>query len=293
MKLHEDKAVFRNAVIITANQMNISPIYVEKDYWVTYTLHAIFHAEIGKHTVFKGGTALLKCNGLIQRFSEDIDLVILREGGESGNQLGNKVKKISKVVSDVLPEVAIENVTQKMGMNRKTAHVYPKEFEGNFGQVRDVIIVEATWLGYFEPYLTQKVSSFIFQMMQKAGQEAIAEQFGLLPFAVLALDPKRTLCEKIMSLVRFSYTNQPIDDLKKKVRHTYDLYKLLQVEELATFFHSQEFDKMLLKVANDDVKSYKNNNLWLEFHPEKALILRTQEQYGNRYKKPTMGLSAI
>ena len=297
MKLHEDKAVFRNAVIITANQMNISPIYVEKDYWVTYTLHTIFHAEIAKHTVFKGGTALLKCNGLIQRFSEDIDLVILREGGESGNQLGNKVKKISKVVSDVLPEVAIENVTQKMGMNRKTAHAYPKEFEGNFGQVRDVIIVEATWLGYFEPYLTQKVSSFIFQMMQKAGQEAIAEQLGLLPFAVLALDPKRTLCEKIMSLVRFSYTNQPIDDLKKKVRHTYDLHKLLQIEELATFFHSQEFDKMLLKVANDDVKSYKNNNLWLEFHPEKALIFadtravweQIQETYNGAFRNLVFG----
>jgi len=41
-------------------------------------------------------------------------------------------------------------------MNRKTAHVYNKEFNGYYGQVRDVIILESTWLGYYEPYSTKK-----------------------------------------------------------------------------------------------------------------------------------------
>ena len=67
-------------------------------------------------------------------------------------------KKISKVVADVLPEVEIPELTQKMGMNRKTAHTYAKEFKGSYGQVRDVIVVEATWLGYFEPYTTKTIS---------------------------------------------------------------------------------------------------------------------------------------
>jgi predicted nucleotidyltransferase component of viral defense system len=67
--------------------MEILDIYVEKDYWVTLALHTIFQDEIGKETVFKGGTALSKCFGMIQRFSEDIDLVVLRKEGESGNQL--------------------------------------------------------------------------------------------------------------------------------------------------------------------------------------------------------------
>lgn len=273
MNLHLDQEIFKLAIEQTAKEIGIKEIYVEKDYWVTYALSVIFHDEVGKHTVFKGGTALLKCEGIIQRFSEDIDLVILREGSESSNQLGNKVKRISKVIKDILPEVTIENVTQKMGMNRKTAHTYPKLFdENNFGQVRDVIIAEATWLGYFEPYVSRKVSTFIYQMMQKVGQESVAEQYGLMPFDVLVLDPRRTFCEKIMSLIRFSHTSEPIIDLGNKVRHSYDLHKLLEIEEIKSFFYSKDFDIMLLKVANDDVKSYKNNNSWLQFHPSKALI---------------------
>ena len=69
MKLHENKQLFRQAVQFTSQQMNIPEIYVEKDYWVTFALHTIFNDEIGKHTIFKGGTALSKCFNLIERFS--------------------------------------------------------------------------------------------------------------------------------------------------------------------------------------------------------------------------------
>jgi predicted nucleotidyltransferase component of viral defense system len=72
MKLHENKTLFRQAVQFTADQIKIAAIYVEKDYWVTYTLFTIFNNEIGKDTVFKGGTALSKCYNMIERFSEDI-----------------------------------------------------------------------------------------------------------------------------------------------------------------------------------------------------------------------------
>jgi hypothetical protein len=272
MKLHLNKQLFRQAVQFTSQQMNIPEIYVEKDYWVTFALHTIFHDEIGKHTIFKGGTALSKCFNLIERFSEDIDLVVLRSDGESNNKLTNKIKKISEVVNAVLPEIEIAEVTHKMGMNRKTAHSYAKVFNGNFGQVRDVIIVEATWLGYYEPYTRKNVDSYIGNMMFNNGQSDIAKENGLLPFEVLVLEPIRTLCEKIMSLVRFSYSDDAIEDLKKKIRHTYDLHQLLKQKELFNFFHSIEFEKMLLIVANDDVASFKNNNDWLNNHPVDALI---------------------
>jgi hypothetical protein len=272
MKLHENKQLFRQSIQFAGEQMGILDIYVEKDYWVTYALYAIFNNPIGAETVFKGGTALSKCFNLIDRFSEDIDLVVLRRDGESNSKLTNKIKDISKVVGGVLPEVEIPEVTQKMGMNRKTAHTYNKEFKGSFGQVRDVIIVEATWLGYFEPYTIKPIRSFIYDMMKANGQQPLAEEYGLLPFDVLALEPKRTLCEKIMSLVRFSYTNDPIVDLKKKIRHTYDLHKLLGDKELLQFFNSNSFDNMLLKVAQDDVASFKNNNDWLKYHPVNAKL---------------------
>ena len=274
MKLHENKTLFRQAVQFTADQMKIPAIYVEKDYWVTYVLFTIFNNEVGKDTVFKGGTALSKCYQMIERFSEDIDLVVLRKEGETDSKLKSKLKIVSTVVDTVLPEVTIEGITHKMGMNRKTAHSYKKEFKGDYGQVRDVIILESTWLGYYEPYTTRNIISFVGQMMLDNHQISIAEENGLLPFGLLVLEPIRTICEKIMSLVRFSYGENPIDDLKKKIRHTYDLYQLLTQEEFFKFFQSTAFDEMLLKVANDDVISFRNNNQWLVHHPNEALIFK-------------------
>lgn len=181
-------------------------------------------------------------------------------------------------MSNVLPEIEIAGLTHKMGMNRKTAHSYNKEFKGDYGQVRDIIVVEATWLGHFEPYTTKSVCSFVGEMMINNEQSEIAKEQDLLPFNVLVLDPSRTICEKIMSLVRFSYEENPITDLKNKIRHVYDLNQLLSVKKLFNFFKSKEFDIMLLKVAQDDVVSFTNNNKWLRNHPVNSLIFENPEK---------------
>ena len=274
MKLHENIALYKDAIRFTAQEMKLRPEYVEKDYWVTFALFTIFNNEIAKDTVFKGGTSLSKCYQMIDRFSEDIDLVVLRREGETDSKLKSKLKTVSKVVESILPEVPMEGITHKMGMNRKTAHSYNKEFKGDYGQVRDVIILESTWLGYYEPYTTKSIISFVGQMMVDTQQTQIAEENNLLPFDVLVLEPIRTICEKIMSLVRFSYGENPIEDLKKKIRHTYDLHQLLKQEVFSEFFHSKSFDEMLLKVANDDLASFRNNNKWLMHHPKEALIFK-------------------
>lgn len=284
MRLHENKELFQDAVIATSQQKGIREIYVEKDYWVTFALFNIFKNEIGKETVFKGGTALSKCFNLIQRFSEDIDLVVLRKEGETGNQLKNKIKKISNSVSDVLPEIDIDGITNKVGMIRKTAHSYPRLFTGHFGQVRDIIIVESTWLGHFEPYTTAQVNSFIYEMMLQNNQPTLIDEYGMNPFEVLVLNPKRTLCEKIMSLVRFSQTQEPITDLRNKIRHTYDIHLMLKDENLKSFFQSDEFETMLLRVANDDIASFKNNNEWLANHPTTAIIFSDTADTWNKIK---------
>lgn len=284
MKLHENKILFRQAVQFTADQMKIPAIYVEKDYWVTYALYTIFNNDIGKDTVFKGGTALSKCYNMIERFSEDIDLVVLRGEGETDSKLKSKLKAVSTVVEAVFPEVPIEGITHKIGMNRKTAHSYNKEFKGDYGQVRDVIILESTWLGYYEPHTTKSIVSFVGQMMMDNEQFDIAKENRLLPFDLLALEPTRTICEKVMSLIRFSYGENPIDDLKKKIRHTYDLHQLLKQDEFLKFFQSTAFDELLLKVANDDVASFRNNNKWLNYHPNQALIFKDLENIWSELK---------
>lgn len=122
MKLHLKKELFVNYIRFTAQQMKIPPEFVEKDYWVTYALYTIFNKQIGEDIVFKGGTALSKCYNIIERFSEDIDLIVLRREGETDSKLKSKLKAVSTVVEAELPEVPIEGITKKMGMNRKTAH---------------------------------------------------------------------------------------------------------------------------------------------------------------------------
>lgn len=285
MKLHENKELFQDAITATSQQKGILEIYIEKDYWLTIALHAIFNNEIGKETVFKGGTALSKCHHLIDRFSEDIDLVVLRKDGETNNQLKSKIKKISKCVTNVIPEIEVDGITHKMGMIRKTAHSYEKSFDGDFGQIRDTIIVESTWFGHFEPYTTGTVSSYIYEMMLKANQQDIINQYEMNPFNVLILSTERTFCEKIMSLVRFSQTEDPIIDLTNKIRHIYDIHMMLKEAKLNLFFNSKRFDSMLLKVANDDVISFKNNNNWLSNHPIKTILFSDTENTWNQIKE--------
>jgi Nucleotidyl transferase AbiEii toxin, Type IV TA system len=277
MRLHENKTLFRQTIQFTADRLGILAIYVEKDYWVTYALYTIFQNKIGEDTVFKGGTSLSKCYNLIERFSEDIDLVVLRRTGETDTKLNSKLKAIGKVVAAVLPEIDVSTITRKMGMNRKTAHTYPKIFKADYGQVRDFLVLEATWLGHFEPFTTKSICSFAGEMMLKNGQSEMAQKYELLPFEVRVLEPTRTLCEKIMSLVRFSYVSNPLADLKQKVRHIYDLHQLLRQVEFSDFLDSTSFETMLIKVAKDDVTSFKNNNAWLKNHPSIALIYNETE----------------
>lgn len=121
-------------------------------------------------------------------------------------------------------------------------------------------------------------------MMLENNQTSIAEDYGMLPFDLSVLEPIRTICEKIMSLVRFSHSDRPIEDLKNKIRHTYDLHQLLRQDEYSDFLDSPAFDDMLLKVASDDIVSFRNNNKWLAYHPSKSLLFRDPEAIWDEMK---------
>ena len=61
----------------TAQKVGMPPAIVEKDFWVCYMLDYLFHRCLWKdRIVFKGGTSLSKSYHLIERFSEDIDLIV-------------------------------------------------------------------------------------------------------------------------------------------------------------------------------------------------------------------------
>ena len=77
----------RTAIDEAAARLGIVPVIVEKDYWVCWLLGRIFEAaRWSSQFVFKGGASLSKVFGIIDRFSEDIDLSV---AGGSGFQGGN------------------------------------------------------------------------------------------------------------------------------------------------------------------------------------------------------------
>src|SRR3546814_41920 len=64
----------------TAQRLGTTPQNVEKDFWVCWTLDALFNGlPDGPRLLFKGGTSLSKGFGLIKRFSEDIDVTVFRD----------------------------------------------------------------------------------------------------------------------------------------------------------------------------------------------------------------------
>ena len=67
----------RDSFFVTAEQKMMSVLILEKDFWVCFLLDILFHQSIHKdHFAFKGGTSLSKGYRIIERFSEDIDLVL-------------------------------------------------------------------------------------------------------------------------------------------------------------------------------------------------------------------------
>jgi hypothetical protein len=67
--------------LAAANRLGAPVGNIEKDFWVCWTLNALYHERpaAAPRLLFKGGTSLSKAWGLIQRFSEDIDITVFRD----------------------------------------------------------------------------------------------------------------------------------------------------------------------------------------------------------------------
>ncbi len=79
--------------------LGINQVAIEKDWWVTVTLKALFQADCCESLIFKGGTSLSKGFNIIERFSEDIDLAISHSffGIEkTGKSQREKLRKTSR-----------------------------------------------------------------------------------------------------------------------------------------------------------------------------------------------------
>ena len=106
-----------------AARRQLHPVVLEKDFWVCWLLGVLFTSRFSDALVFKGGTSLSKVFGVIDRFSEDIDLSLspeflgLPDAGKSRNQADKWMKAAEKkcgqvVRDDVMPvlEATVESV---------------------------------------------------------------------------------------------------------------------------------------------------------------------------------------
>jgi predicted nucleotidyltransferase component of viral defense system len=291
MKLHNYKDAFEGAIVATAQHFGISEVYIEKDYWVTFALKQIFTDANSKNiAVFKGGTSLSKCFGIIDRFSEDIDMVVVKEDGETDSSLKRKLKKVTSVLEVVMTEIPDHPLENKRGKIRKIVYGYDKVgVKGTFGQVRDQIVLEVSSLGNSNPSEKVEIHSMITQFIATTNNPDLIKEYQLEPFKVIVISIERTFCEKIISLVRFSYTDNPLVDLANKVRHTYDLHQLLQEKRISTFLKSDDFETMLIQVGKDDDKAIPNDKEWLFKHPSESLFFSETEKVWETVSKTYSG----
>ena len=96
MNLQNDRKVFQNVIQLASQELNILPVFIEKDYWISIVLKRLSKSKYSDSVVFKGGTSLSKGFRLINRFSEDVDLAILKTSEMSGNQLKTFICNVEK-----------------------------------------------------------------------------------------------------------------------------------------------------------------------------------------------------
>ena len=261
MNLHEDMDVFQEFITATASHFNIPEVYVEKDYWVTQLLLNLKNSAFSDRLVFKGGTSLSKAHKLIKRFSEDVDLAFI-VGDLNSNQLKVQIKAAEKALTVGFDVIEGHINTSKGGKFRKTVYEYPKQLDGDFGQASPELLLEINAFAEPEPATPILLNSLIAEFLSASEQATFVEQFGLESIEIAVLNVERTLCEKIMGLVKASRAADSDNQLKAKIRHVYDICMVLRLAEYQDFINSDDFSIMLSAVKICDSR-FPGSEVWL------------------------------
>jgi len=225
------------------NQVSISnglPAFaIEKDWWVTNVLRIIFSLPVSEHLIFKGGTSLSKGWNLIERFSEDIDLVLDRKllgfkDELSKTQIG-KLRKASctfisnefvQIISEKIHELEIPDISisvQELGSSDKDPViieiVYSTVTEES-SYLKPKVLIEVGSRSLLEPTEKINMQSFVDEFYHD-------KPFALQPISVPTVLPKRTFLEKAFLL--HEEFQKPVDQIRvnRLSRHLYDLDKLM------------------------------------------------------------------
>ena len=221
-----------------AEQLRVQPSAVEKDYWICEVLRTIV-ATHREEIVFKGGTSLEKLR-IIQRFSEDLDLLVV---GEYPSKHAAK-RALKAMLGSAAATTGGECTDRESGGTLGTLYSkayleLPLEFSASSGGLADPrsVLIELGQAGGPRPALNATVESLLSRVLDGA---VAGDWDDLKPFAVTILHPGRTLIEKL-----FRVNNFVVDPGRRDTPHGwprigrqfYDIWALLgesSVTELLT-----------------------------------------------------------
>ncbi len=259
MKYASELTDFPDLLRAVADKFDVPAWIVEKDYYVTRALHALQH-NIGDQFLFKGGTSLSKGWGLIERFSEDIDLLFRTEqnGKPIGARLRHRRFKDAEEILVKTPGFALARLDKPLssetGMHRESRFTYPAT-QKPIVPVSDLIRLEMNCRGGTHPQQTRKIQSLVADFVAGRAEMNLADD--LTSFSVACLDVTRTFIEKLFA----AYAAFNEDRALGRARHYYDLYQLAELTEINTFIAGDEFAAIF-----EDVRRFS-----VEHWPEKAL----------------------
>tara|TARA_R110002124_G_scaffold63258_3_gene172590 strand:- start:931 stop:1938 length:1008 start_codon:yes stop_codon:yes gene_type:complete len=222
-----------------AEQQNLPYFAIEKDWWVVQTLSIIFQLDVANHLLFKGGTSLSKAWQLINRFSEDIDLVLNREylGFDGGLISKSQVKKLREASFEFVTTVFYEALQKAFAEKGYTDVTFDFENLGDGDQDPVSILI-------YYPAVTEHSEYVLPRVKVELGSRSlkdpfsnceiasfVGEQFPKLPFAdvpitIPCVNPERTYLEKLFLL--HEEFKKPQDKIRvdRLSRHLYDITKI-------------------------------------------------------------------
>lgn len=215
---------------------------IEKDWWVTAVLRALFALPYSEHISFKGGTNLSKCWHLINRMSEDADIAIDREylgfeGHLSKTQISDKLRRAAcsfvreklqydlkeQLIKDGIKDSCFSihvNITPITTTDPETIEVVYQPVYADNPYVRSKVIVEVSGRSMSEPVVPMKLHSFIDDVFKKA-------PFTEKDFEVRAVVPQRTFLEKVFLLHEEFAKPSEKRRTERMSRHLYDIGQMM------------------------------------------------------------------
>lgn len=225
-----------------SSERAISQAFIEKDFWVTEVLRSVAQpldafiapaVQTVPRVILKGGTSLSRAYRLIERFSEDIDILVAHGSlVVGGSQLDKLMEKIDKRAR---PEVLRDGTSAresrgKKGIYRNTEYDYPTRIPDD--ALRPYVYLEMGVRGGAMPTDERLIRSLLADICigDLGIDEPVAEFAG---FAMEVLAPHRTLIEKLAALhTAGAQVDTNPNALRPLGRHLYDVHALLSSDEV-------------------------------------------------------------